>query len=320
MTSPENMVDEFLPQLRAHVIRRYGWLERRGNCLITIDDLIQVASIALLRHIDRWPSIAADRGWDPSNNDGAFFVMLKEDVKRKIIRYRRDAGDPAEGEIEPIATSFDNRPTVDGHELETTEAEYRTSLHAPNMHPHWKMVQADIVDYFVFLRKREKMNIALRYFDELSHATTAEMLGISVQSSRQTITKVKAEWINHARNQFRDEQVLTQERTHGIVWEPSEALVAYIRDRHRMDIDEFLGIVTIAFREDVGYLTEILSENYHYGATAHAASRALSPYQEAQVDKWVAAGMSQADIARDLGVAYHHVNRYVASGRRTAVA
>ncbi|WP_315551252.1 sigma factor-like helix-turn-helix DNA-binding protein [Microbacterium aurum] len=318
MTSIENMVNEFLPQLRAHVIAKYGWLERRGNCLVTIDDLIQVASIALLRHIDRWPRIAADAGMDPTRNNGAFYVMLKEDVKRKIMRYRREADDPAEGEIDPIAMSFDDRPEgLDGGFLGATDEEFRTALHAPSMMPHWKMIQSDVVDYFVFLRKREKMNIALRYFEELSHETTAELLGVSVATSRQTISTIKKEWLNHARNQYRDEQVNLQGRVHGIKWEPSEALVAFLRDRRRMDIDEYLGIVTIAFREDVSYLTEILSETRHYGATAHAGTRALSPYQEAQVDKWMSKGMSQAQIARDLGVDYHHVNQYVRSGRQS---
>ena len=318
MTNVENMVNEFLPQLRAHVISKYGWLERRGQCLVTVDDLIQVASIAMLRHIDRWPKIAADRGWDPNNNDGAFYTMLKEDVKRKIIRYRRESGDPAADEVDPIAKSFDDRPKgLDGVSVGNTPEEYRTALHAPSMLPHWKMVQSDVVDYFVFLQKREKMNIALRYFDELSHETTAELLGVSTAVSKSCVSNVRTDWLNHARNQFRDEQVPTLPRRDGIKWEPSEALVAYLRDRRRMDIDEYLGIVTISFREDVSYLTEILSETRHYGATAHAGTRALSPYQEAQVDKWMAKGMSQKQIAIDLGVEYHHVNQYVRTGRQS---
>lgn len=321
MTNVENMVNEFLPRLRAHVISKYGWLERRGNCLITIDDLIQVASIALIRHIDRWPRIAADLNMDPTSNNGAFYVMLKEDVKRTIWKYRRAADDPAEGEIDPIAMSFDDRPEgSDGGFLGATNEEFRTALRAPSMLPHWKMVQSDVVDYFVFLQKREKMNIALRYFDELSHETTAELLGVSTAVSKSCVSNVRTDWLNHARNQFRDEQVPTLPRRDGIKWEPSEALVAYLRDRRRMDIDEYLGIVTIAFREDVSYLTEILSETRYYSATGRAHKRALSPYQEAQVDKWIAAGMSQADIARDLGVEYHHVNQYVRTGRQSVNA
>lgn len=316
MTNVENMVAEFMPQLRGHVIAKYGWLERRGNCMIGIDDLIQVASMAMMRHIERWPAIAAARGWDPNDNDGAFYVMLKEDVKRSIIHYRRLFDRDEDREM----SSFDDVPTIGGEPVENTDEEFRTAIHAPSMLPHWRMLQEAVVDYFIFLRKREKMNIALRYFDELSHEVTAGLLGVGVATSRQTISKVKAEWLDHARNQFRDEQVINQERVHGMHWEPSEALTAFIRDRHRMDIDEYLGIVTIAFREDISYLTEILGSSPHYGSIAHSGRRALSPYQEAQVDKWMASGMSQKQIALDLGVAYHHVNMYVRSGRRSVDA
>ncbi|GEB94383.1 hypothetical protein [Microbacterium lacticum] len=322
MTNVENMVTEFLPQMRAHIIGKYGWLERRGNCMITVDDMIQVASIALLRHVDRWPRIAADRGWDPNNNDGAFYVMLKEDVKRSIMKYRRrEAGDPEPGEQNPIAVSFDDHPLFEhGGEGENTDAEYRTSLNAPSMLPHWKMLQSTVVDYYVFLQKRDKVQIALRYFDELSHASTAELIGISTAASKRRITTLRSGWVDHARNQFTDHYVPLADPAQNLRWTPPPALEAYVRDRHRMNLDEYLGIVTIAFREDVSYLTDILSEGRHYGATAHAASRALSPFQEAQVDKWMSSGMSQKQIADDLGVAYHHVNQYVKSGRRSVYA
>lgn len=319
MTYVEEMVNEFLPKLRGHVVAKYGWIERRGNCLITIDDLIQVASITLLKHIDKWPRIAASLGMDPEGNNGAFYATLKTDVKFAISKYRaRDAHEDDEHDM--LGHSFDDLPPLAGEAGENTDEEFRTAIRAPSNMPHWPMTQASVVDYFVFLHKRDKVHIALRYFDELSHATTAELLGIGSAVSTSRMSVVRRGWVDHARNQFTDHAVQMNDGPANIRWEPSEALIAYLRDRHRMDIDEYLGIVTIAFREDVTYLIDILGDGRTTANDARAYQRALSPYQEAQVDKWMNAGMTMKDIAHDLGVAYHHVTSYVRSGRRSVDA
>ncbi|WP_341999395.1 helix-turn-helix domain-containing protein [Microbacterium sp. LWH7-1.2] len=312
-----SLVTDWLPRIRPYVLSKFGWLERRGNCMVTADDLIQVASIALMRHAERWGDHLADSlGVDPDTafdggeNAGLFWTTLREDVERAIYRYRhRDARD------DEFMDSFDN-VGEDGE----SDAEKRTSLRTPGTGVTWGVVRENVMDYYLFLPQRDRVMIALRYFDDLKHATVAELLGVQTATVRQRDKVLRDEWTTVARNQYAEHPTPLPERRTNIQWEPSEALTAYIRDRWRKDIHEYLGIVTIAFREDIGYLSQILGSERTYAADAHASSRILSPYQDAQIDKWYAAGMSMREIARDLGVAYHLVTEYVKSGRTSAAA
>jgi RNA polymerase sigma factor (sigma-70 family) len=312
-----SLVTDWLPRIRPFVASKFGWLERRGNCMVTVDDLIQVASIALMRHAERWGDNLADSlGVDPETafdggpNAGLFWTTLREDVERAIYAYRhRDAKD------DEFMDSFDNRGEDD-----ESDAEKRTSLRTPGNGFTWGVIRENVVDYYMFLPQRDRVMIALRYFDDLTHTRVAELLGVNTSTVRQRDKVLRDEWVTVARNQYAEHPTPLADRRSNIKWEPSELLTTYIRDRWRKDVHEYLGIFTIALREDIGYLSEILSSERTYAGDAHAASRILSPYQDAQIDKWYAAGMSMRDIARDLGVAYHLVTTYVASGRSSVTA
>ena len=39
----DQLISHYLPVVRGHIVKNYEWMARRGNCLISVDDLIQVA-------------------------------------------------------------------------------------------------------------------------------------------------------------------------------------------------------------------------------------------------------------------------------------
>ena len=73
----------------------------------------------------------------------------------------------------------------------------------------------------------------------------------------------------------------------------------------------------MCFTADVSYLCDILGMGNN--SRKHALNperRFLSPYQEAQADKWIAAGMSHRQIGEDLGVPTWVIDKHASTGRR----
>ena len=169
MTDP--LVTRYLPVLRGMIIKKYSWVETRGNCLLTVDDLIQVASIRLIDLVSRWDGILAGMGKERDGDGALFWTFLRHETKQAILAYwERVAPDN-----QPLTDSFD-----DHLEDEDSWADVRTSLmrlRDPSI------IHADIADYFTTIPQRDKVIITLRYFDDLPWATVADVLGIAAASA-----------------------------------------------------------------------------------------------------------------------------------------
>lgn len=289
MTDP--LITEYLPVLRGHVIKKYRWMEERGNCLITLDDLIQIASIRLMSLVDKWDDILAEQGKTREGNGGMFWKFLAHQVKQDVLKYYNRDGRPESNDSLDIETDTNAE----------NPAEIKTSLLQRNDGIHWRAIHNDIVDFFATLPRKDKTFLALRYFDEMQHSTAAALLGIGEKSYRNQVGTITARWRDYTRNQFTDVPVDVARRI-AVDWEPTEALITYLRDRHRKDLSEYLGIVTIAFREDTSYLVDAL--NTQKVVVPGATPTLLSPAQQQQVDELMGQGVNKMDISRKLGVTY----------------
>ena len=290
LTNDDPLISEYLPVVQGHIVKQYSWMAERGNCLMTIDDLKQVASIALVKLVTRWDDILAEQDKMREGNGGLFWWYLKEDIKRTVIKYYRDLG--RKGEYD--------EPTVD--ELgDETWAVQRTSLRAPTDSPTARITRDDIVDFFSTLSPRHKTLIALRYFDELPMQQVADVMDGLEKTTRNNVATAVANLRAFALNQFIDQPKNMPRQVH-MPWAPPESLAMYLRERHRKDLAEYLGIVTLAFRADVSYLVDILGQDRVVATGAMPVT--MSPFQQAAADELLGQGESMREVSRRLDVSY----------------
>ncbi|MCM3779858.1 sigma factor-like helix-turn-helix DNA-binding protein [Microbacterium hydrocarbonoxydans] len=299
LTRDDPLISEYLPVVRGHIVKNYAWMADRGNCLMSIDDLKQVAAIALVKLVGRWDDVLAEQGKSREGNGGLFWWYLKEDVKRTVSKYYRDIAHKGE---------YDE-PTTDELGEETWEVQ-RTSLRTPTDAPGSRITREDIVDFFTTLSPRHKTLIALRYFDELPFVDVADVMS-AVPGTVRNITQTGLKNLRaFARNQFLDDPAPMPRQVH-MPWEPPESLVTYLRERHQKDLPEYLGIVTLAFRADVSYLVDMLHEGRH--EVPGSKQLTMSPFQQAAADELLSQGESMREVSRRLDVSYgiivHHAKR-----------
>lgn len=304
------LITHYLPILRGHIVTKYRWLETRGNCLVTIDDLVQIAAIALFKLAAEWDSILAKKGKTREGNNGLFWSFLVLNVKRDVLGYYEKEGHA--GWNEKDNESFD--VPAGGFEDGESWAEVKTSLQQKHDSATWDIIHEDLVDFFSTLPQKDKTFIALRYFDHLNHTAAASVVGLSAGRLSTQTKAIADRWRDYARNQFTDHTVVIGRRIERD-WEPPESLFTYLRDRHRKDLAEYLGYVTICFRADPVYLTEVL--NTKRVPIGESSLIRLSPFQQHQADEMLRAGVSMTKTARELGVSLtavrNHAKRAVAS-------
>jgi RNA polymerase sigma factor (sigma-70 family) len=291
MTDP--LISEYLPVIRGHITKKYSWVDGTGNCMLTVDDLIQVASIALVRLVDRWDGFLARDGKEREGNGGLFWNFLENEVKNDIAKYYRDVVKLDR----PTSDSLDAVP----QDADESLATIRTALNARRDGESWGMVNDDLVDHFSVMPQRDKILIALRYFDELPFARIADVLGANEKTTRNLTLNAVNRWRAFSRNQY-VEYPTDLPRRLPQPWEPTETLTTYLQSRHRKDISEYLGYVTICFRNDVSYLVDILGSERTVAPGAKAVG--LSPAQQHQVDELMAQSVNMVEISRRLGVSY----------------
>lgn len=291
MTDP--LILEYLPSLRGHVIRKYGWMTERGNCLLTLDDIIQIASITLVRFLPLWDDFLAREGKSREGNGGLFWTFLEKRVRDDVLKYYERQ---AHGHRGADASADDVNENPDAY----TEP-VRTALTARTASESWGVVHEELVDFFATLPRRDKMMLALRYFDDLPTDTAADLFGIARGTFTVMTSKAVRRWRSHARNQYAEYPGEVPARVE-YEWAPSDALSAYLRDRHRKDIDEYLGYVTICLRADSGYLGTILDTTRHNSSTAEHWRGRMTADQEAETDRLLCEGVSAAEISRRLDI------------------
>lgn len=298
VTDPDRLIHRFLPQLRAHVITKYRWMSERGNCVLDVDDLIQLACIVLMSLADRWASIVEDHpefkvGPD-GTYDGIFYNYLKVETKSRLGHAHRDERRAAfEGLTFEIDGEEFERPRL--YEVSDGEMHDRTGVRRRPDGPWWPAIVNNIMCHWDTMPTKEKVGIALRAFDGLSPKNAAELAGCS----QDVLIRAVNRWRTHARNQvvLGDPHDVPR-RSYQHAWEPPELLIMYLRDRHRMDLYEYLGIVTISFRTDPDYISEILDVKQRPIQRAQ-----ITDQQIATLDRMAAQGYNYSQIARAVGIA-----------------
>ncbi|WP_144797690.1 sigma-70 family RNA polymerase sigma factor [Microbacterium paludicola] len=316
MTDP--LISEYLPVLRGHVIKKYRWMEERGNCLITIDDLIQIASIRLLKLAADWDDILAGQGKTRAGNNGLFWKYLENGTKQSVLKYYERVGNvPLKGKSERDVTGGLTAISADGEEYGATDDQSaREWWQSVEDSMFGKITLRKVADFFDTLPRRDKIIIALRHYDELPFAQIDALLGVAKRTVNPQADQIVTRWRDFARNQFTDHQVEVSKRQ-ARPWEPTDVLIEYLRTRHRNDLPTYLGRVTIAFHTDPTYLAEILNPATTRSPASlsgyHGDRLPLSAFMQAQIDKMLGEGVTGAEIARTLGLSrnrvYDHAKR-----------
>lgn len=315
----DTLLADWAPKLRGYVIKHYGWMETRGNCLIGIDDLVQIALIALVDLAARWDDILAAQGKTRDGNDGMFWAYLKQQTKNAVWTfYRREGNVPADGPAERDLTRGLEITTADEDTLHVTDAvDLRDWWLTVEDTMYGKITLRAIADFYDTLPRRDKILIALRHYDELPYKQVGALLGMRDTSAQELTRSITDRWRDHARNQYTDHHVEVKRRV-ARDWEEPDTLTAYIRDRHRNDLPTYIGRVSIAIHTDPAYLADILNPGRAYAPGAsYGRFEPLSPYMQHQIDKMLGDRVPMTEIARVLGIGYQRVRGH--ASRRHAV-
>lgn len=288
MTDP--LITKYLPMVKALVVRRYASMGRSGNCLLTVDDLVQIASIELMHLTEKWDEILADMGKTRDGNDGMFWRFVEKRVRDAVMKYYDRV---ARAKRDPSSSIDDIEANPEHYSIEVRTALAR--LQQPSIVHH------DIAGFFDTLPRKDKVYVALRYFDELSYAQMADLLGANKNTTTNLTVRIVDRWRDFARNQFTDHAVVVGRRVE-VAWEPTQPLLTYIENRHRVGLPEYIGWVSLCLRADVSYLAAILTSERTEGPASREPL--LSPAQQVQVDDLLRAGVNKKEISRRLGVTY----------------
>lgn len=299
-TDPDRLVRKFLPLLRGHVTNVYSWMDARGNCVLSVDDLIQVASITLMKLAGNWHSIVAEHPEfmldENGTHDAVFFGYLKKEVKFRLLNeHDRERRATFEGLTSEIDGETYDRPEL--YDWTDGEMHDRTGVRRRPDGPWWRAILNDIMAYWdTQMTQKEKLVIALRYYDELPRDRVAELTG----TSSVLYPAIVKRWRAHTRNQLRNgDDYEIVEHVNARAWEPPELLTIYLRDRHQKDVHEYLGIVTLCFRADPDYLVRILDM---VPFRIPGANDQLDAEQISTIDRMASEGHNYADIGRTVGV------------------
>ncbi|WP_433721132.1 hypothetical protein [Microbacterium laevaniformans] len=295
------LIAEYLPVVHGHIAKNYAWMARRGNCLITVEDLQQIAAIALLKLCAKWDAILASEGKSRDGNSGLFWTILKVRVRDDVLKYYARIG---LREVDDLSDSIDD------------DDDFRTSIRAPYTPAPGAILLADVADFFDTLPRKDKVYIALRHYDELPYPQMASILGALPATTRTLTSRIEGRWRDFARNQFTDHSVQVPRRVE-VGWEPSDSLLNYVSSRHRNDLPTYLGRVSTAFHADPVYLSHILSEAPTIAPGTGNRWEPLSPFIQSQIDKMIGDGVNHMEISRTLGISYARVRGH-ASRRRAA--
>ena len=178
-----------------------------------------------------------------------------------------------------------------------------------------RLTLSTLADYFDTLPQRDKVYLALRFYDDLPIARVADILGAVKRTTSNNLANIVTRWRNNARNLYTDHQVYIPPRRF-LGWEPPQTLVDYVRTRHRNTIPEYLGRVSIALHNDHAYLGHILNAGYIApGSFDDRPGAVVSPCIARQIDRMLAEGVSRMEISRLLGLNYTTVTYHVAHRR-----
>lgn len=290
--------------LAGYVINRYSWLDRR-SCLFSIDDVLQLANVAVLHAAQRWEQIATDILGDPNasplRHRALVWSCVKTAVKRDILRAAERAG-------VTNREAFD--VSIDG-ELERYEASgsidfgVRTAL---RYEARYSIEHNDLVDYFSVFPKRDKVHLALKFFDGLTADQAGAVLGLKGKTYSQYTLTAQARLRTRARNLFTTQPVPEPARR-PLAWDVPETLVTYVAREHGDDVEGWLGFYTRCMRLDVQYVTDIISTDTFVPDVAHSP-RNLSMDQVDEIRRRVAAGQTYQHVADAMGINRSSVIRW----------
>lgn len=300
-------ITEFLPMIRTHVLKNYAWMRHR-DCLLDPNDLIQLASIVLMKLDREWDEIV--RTHHIRGGLGMFWMMLEERVRNELYNHIRSLAPPEREQ----AKSLEGAAEAAG-EAWSNDDKIRRYVRAREDSIIWGLVRDRIVDYYSLMQKRTKVLMALRHFDELTLQQVGDIMGMHLGATNAAIVHATGMLRRAALAELSLNPTDAPERPHNRKWEPPDTLLEYLRSRHQMDIDEYIGVTTIAFRVDGHYLQAILTKQKTLSPGTYRGT--LSPYLQQQADDLLRSGVSMRQTAQRLGVGVKVIQTH-AKRRRAA--
>lgn len=298
------LFERFYPHMVKHIRARYRWVEdKTGNVLVSVDDLVQVAAFELLKLAETWDDVARAMQitTDIDQHGGLFWKTLAHRVKNRILTYK--------DQDVKVKNDYLTKPStvvVDGVEDDDWEV-IRTSLRAP-MEP--SLLHQEIVDFLSVMPQRDKVVIALRYFERLPYRQVGTLMESSGQSVSNTERDVTERLRTFALSRIKDDPPEVPARSNR-PWSPPPVLIHYIEAKHGSDVPGWLGYFTICCRLDVGTVVSILSdERWMSPAADGGRGTSLTSMQRTMIDELLGQGVSKAEAARRVGASRSAVNYY----------
>lgn len=298
----------FRKKLRAHVLKRYGWMQNFCPHM-NADDLVQIANLALFELCRDWSEIAEARdvSSDPVDNPGMFWKYLAFRVKDEVRMYAKTNEGTLNEDGHWIWTRSLSLDAEDEHFA--TSGLVREDIRDEVMirdHPPYLSRNA-VVDLFSILPTRDKIYLALRFFDGLSLKDAGQLVGSSPTAFSMLVERARSHVRGYARHQYSTTDAGTGDLRprKGAPWDIPGTLHDYLRTRHDLDVHEWLGLFTISMRVDVSYLIDIVSGRGFMPDTA--SRRGLTPEQESELGRRIAENQPSDEIMSQMGISYELV-------------
>ncbi|ALJ20323.1 sigma-70 family RNA polymerase sigma factor [Microbacterium sp. No. 7] len=298
MTADPALVDRMIAQFHGTLVRtvtiRWGWMAR-GGVLTTVDDLEQVACLALLDLADTWPTYVQEKGYpaDPVEAHGLTWTLLVERARWHIHAYARDV---ERYEQRALSRSLD--ADLDQYREEGTLAPaVRTAISVRDTDP---TLQTTIADYVIAQPPGDYTVLALRYYDELSQQHAGDVLGLGAAAINRRTGLALADIRAYAHAQVSETTTPPRDRR-GYPWTPPDTLRGYLNDTHGLTLDAWHARFAHALRSDVTYLCALLGPGRAVSRSTTNPRRKYTDEDVAEMTRRFHAGERLKDIAADYG-------------------
>lgn len=242
--SAERYILEFWAVTEAYVAKRYAG-NSRSNPHTTLDDLYGEAARSLVALGNTFHKWCADHSADATAK-GLFWNLLKTRVDWDILKYlKRRTG--AALSIDQMEDHFQNTGAIT--DLVRTElSHYRppSALHR------------NIADYITTLRTREKVMLALYYFEGFPLGRIEQLTGIPSTTFSRHLKTTAERILNHALREVADQPPDSMPRKWEAEYQIPAPLTEWCQTTYNTDVYAWLGWTMRSYTRDVRYLIDFI--------------------------------------------------------------
>lgn len=290
----------FFPVVGGYAVNRW-----KGRCVLSIDEIVDLARANLYEAIDIYPGWCEGRDFTP--NGRAFWGFLKNRIDWGFLYHIRNT--PYPNSLEGLTTFEDDNDVYMGRVLLAAADLARVREHS--------LLHFELVRRVQRFAPRWQMLLALRYYEELPGIEVARIAGEPFSTSNHILDRARIELLNTAHRLVLDDPPEAIESNPRIT-AVTPAFEEWVTSTGRApDAAAYLNDVLVAHALDVTCLIDVLNASNGRGPNpGRRGSRVLSPDDEMLVDELLRDGTTKQEIARRLEVSDTVVRKY--SRRRAA--